>query len=95
MTWVILPFLSVTVVPVEPSAVLLISVTVPSFFVSMVEVEPSGFLVTSVTVPVVLLTVVVVTEPSGFFSVVGVVLEELPPEELPPLEEAATVPTSE
>ena len=58
-------------------------VTVPSFFVSTTVLEPSGRRVVSVTVPVVLLVLVAVVDPSGFFTVV-VVPEELPPEEEPP-----------
>ena len=49
---VMLPLLSVTVVPVVPPEVLFVSVTVPFFLVSTVEVEPSVRFVVSVTVPV-------------------------------------------
>lgn len=77
---VMLPLLSVTVVPVVPPEVLFVSVTVPFFLVSTVEVEPSVRFVVSVTVPVDLLVTVVVVEPSEFFLVVVVVLLEEPEE---------------
>ena len=89
VTSVTSPCLSVTTVPVVPSAVFAVVVTVPSFLVSTTVELPSGYLVVSVTVPVVLFVIVVVVDPSGCFSVEVVVLEpvdEPPPEGEPPPE---------
>ena len=87
----VVPLGRVTVFTVEPSFAVPVVVTVPSFWVSTTVLEPSGRRVVSVTVPVVLLTVVEVVEPSGFFTEVVLPLEELPGEASPPGKEPPPV----